>query len=479
MVEWSLQQNNIFTEFEVGKNNAIVRARAGTGKTTTIIKAIDYAPENKILLAAFNKEIAKELSSRLKNPKAEACTLHSVGFRELKKCWEGVKLDFERNERLAREVAGVNAPDWVITIIKKLTSLGKNIMPLTPTIQGLIDLADEYDLIGGDNGDHPVFHAKYLATQAYNVMQLARKKDGTCDFDDMIFVPLANDWVYPKYDLVVIDEAQDMNSSQLILAMKICKPNGRVIVVGDDRQAIYGFRGADSDSMDRLKEQLKAKELPLTITYRCPKLVVRLAAAIVPDYQAAPNAPEGRIEHPDREQMYKGAQAGDFILSRKNAPLAEIALRFLRDGKKAIIKGRDISAGLVALTNKLKARSVPEFMSKLATWEEKQVKRLQSTLKNVDVKIEQVRDKCDTLRSLSMGLASVSEIKTRIESLFSDIDQKDMKNVILCSSVHRAKGLEADNVWVLAETLNSRNGEELNIAYVAYTRAKKVLHLVR
>jgi DNA helicase-2/ATP-dependent DNA helicase PcrA len=475
-INWDVQQTNIFNWFKSGTGHLLVRARAGTGKTTTIIEAINYAPEQRILLAAFNKEIATELSRRLKNPKAEASTLHSAGFKELKGGWEGVRPDFDRAEKLARKVAGVNAPDWAITVIKKLASLGKSIMPIDPSIKGLMDLADEYDLIQNENN---VWNPKVLATHAHAAMQLARVKDGTCDFDDMIFVPLANEWVSPKYDMVVIDECQDMNYSQILLAQRLCKKGGRVVVVGDDRQAIYGFRGADSSSMDRLKDELHSTELPLTVTYRCPKKVVAIASALVPDFMAAKEAPEGRVEHLNPEQMYKGADLGDFVLSRKNAPLAEIALRFLRDGKRAIIKGRDIAKGLVKITKTIKAHSVPDFLSKLSTYEEKQVTRLRNTNKNVDAKIELVRDQCDTLRGLAMGLASVNEIQTRIESMFADLDPKDTKNVILCSSVHRAKGLESDNVWVLTDTLRTNNGgEESNIAYVSYTRAKKNLFLI-
>lgn len=295
----------------------------------------------------------------------------------------------------------------------------------------------------------------------------------------MIFVPLANEWVSAKYDMVVIDECQDMNYAQILLAQQLCKQGGRIVVVGDDRQAIYGFRGADSSSMDRLKEELRAQELPLTVTYRCPKKVVAIASALVPDFRAAKEAPEGRVEHLSSEQMYKGADLGDFVLSRKNAPLAEIALRFLRDGKRAIIKGRDIAKGLVKITKSIKGNSVPDFLSKLSTYEDKQVTRLRNTNKNVDAKIELVRDQCDTLRGLAMGLASVPEIQTRIESMFADLDPKDTKNVIMCSSVHRAKGLETKNVWVLTDTLKTnKGGEESNIAYVAYTRAKETLFMV-
>ena len=71
--------------------------------------------------------------------------------------------------------------------------------------------------------------------------------------------------------MVVVDEAQDMTSAQLEIAVGACKRGGRVVIVGDDRQAIYGFRGADSGGLDRLKKLLKAKELGLTTTYRLPE----------------------------------------------------------------------------------------------------------------------------------------------------------------------------------------------------------------
>src|SRR5215510_12017859 len=93
---WSGQQTDIFHWFKTSEvrvssvveeviegttyEHLIVEALAGTGTTTTIIKAIDFAPEKRILLCAFNKKIAEELTARLNNPNAEAKTLHAIGF---------------------------------------------------------------------------------------------------------------------------------------------------------------------------------------------------------------------------------------------------------------------------------------------------------------------------------------------------------------------------------------------------------------
>src|SRR5207248_1814934 len=128
------------------------------------------------------------------------------------------------------------------------------------------------------------YRTEHIAEWALKAMDLARERTGVITFSDMLFLPLVHGWASGRWDLVVVDECQDMNAAQLALAGRCLVPGGRIAVVGDDRQAIYGFRGADSSSLDRLLEAYDAKELPLTITYRCPKRVVEVARLLVPDY---------------------------------------------------------------------------------------------------------------------------------------------------------------------------------------------------
>lgn len=490
---WSDQQKSIFNFFAkedkfetpikvpLFEGNSVVRARAGTGKTTTIIEAITYAPEEKILLAAFNKSIAEELKTKLKNPKAEAATLHSVGFRFVRRNWEGVTLDNDRGERLARRICGPTAPDAVINLVKRLAAIGKNAYPF-PEPGDLEDAAYTYDLDPDDWLEDAGWTVSKIALLAEQVMTLACTKDGTIDFDDMVFVPVRNGWVKASYDLVVIDEAQDMNASQLILAMKSCKEGGRIVVVGDDRQAIYGFRGADSNSIDRLKGELVATELGLTITYRCPKSVVAMAARLVPDYQAAPTAPDGEVVHDlTFEKMVEMAEVGDFILSRKNAPLATVALRLLRMNKRAMVKGKDIGKGLLSIVRKIKAKTIPDLISKLEKWEDKQVDRLSKVKKkSAETKIQNVRDQAETLRVLAQEAKSIKDLETRIDTLFQETTGGE-KDFIVCSSVHKSKGLERNRVFLLKDTLypgGRMNLEEQNIEYVACTRSKDKLFMV-
>ena len=493
---WSPQQSDIFGWFREGKGNLVVRARAGTGKTTTICEGINHAPEESIILAAFNKRIATELTTKLKNPYAEAKTLHAIGFGFVLQNWKGVKPDSERGWRLAatalREMThgGVDAPNTIITLVSKLATLGKEINPFArkPPVAAskysvgeagdLTDIQYDFDCLpeadaGGD------WTAETIEIAALRAMELATVKDpmNVIDFSDMVYLPLRNGWVRGKWNLVCIDEAQDMNASQLMLAVGACKKGGRIAIIGDDKQAIYGFRGADSGAIDRMKAQLEAVELGLTTTYRCPKLVVELAQKIVPDFHAAPSAPEGVISIIQAVQVPQHVKPGDFLLSRTNAPLVKTCLSILRAGIRAKIEGKDIGKGMVALVKKLKPKSIPHFLEKLKTWESDMVARALKAKR--EERAEQIRDQAETLLYLAEGMKGVPELEKRIFDLFDDAAGTP---VVVCSTVHRAKGLESNRVFILRDTLRPRfskgpnakpvSSEERNIEYVAITRSK-------
>lgn len=478
MKTWSKQQEAIFGWFRFGKEHVVVRARAGTGKTTTILEGINHAPERNIVLCAFNKRIADELSKRLSNSNAEAKTLHAIGFGFIRNHWKNVKVDGDRGMMLVNKVINKDeVPRDIALLICKLAARAKGTLPF-PTLEKMVSEAEEADLIPEDEFVAAGFTTAFVAQKAMDAMDLAcLPNDGMIDFDDMVFVPLRNKWVFGRWNLVVVDEAQDMSYAQLLLAQKVCKKGGRIAVVGDDRQAIYGFRGADHRSLDKLKTALKAAELGLTITYRCPQLIVNLAKEIVPDFEFAPGAPTGIIENSTREKLTALAQPGDFVLSRKNAPLAKVCLAFLRANKRAFIEGKDIGKTLIALVKKVGGKSIPDFMTRLGKWKERELKRANrlDTETKRDNKIELVTDQAETLLSLVDGLTGVAELTTRIDGLFADMAEGRHGTSIVCSSVHKAKGLERDNVYLLEETFTDRNIEERNIRYVAITRSKNRL----
>lgn len=476
--KWSGQQEEIFSWFKTGKGHAVVRARAGTGKTTTAIEAVKHAPEGKILFCAFNKKNAVELDNRITTDNCEAKTFHSLGFAFIRRQWNTVRPDDDVEFDRARKAAGVYAPDEMVKLIRQVMGKVKNCAPFASLSQ-VTDIMDNFDLNPDDEWVAEGWDADRIGKLVLGALEISKQKDdqGRISFDDMIWLPVVNNWVRAWYDMVIVDEAQDTNICQLIIARRTCKEGGRIVVIGDDRQAIYGFRGADSGALDRLKSELNAHEMGLTITYRCGKNIVERAQAIVPDYQAAPDAHMGTVDTIGVDKLYEQAQPGDFILSRKNAPLMGICLSFLRRGQACRIEGRDVGQGLVAIVRKLRAKSLPDFAKKLNTWEMKQVKKASSS-KNKEAKIENIRDQRLTLEALAEGVSSVKEIETRILSLFSD-SESTTRPAIVCSSVHKAKGLEADRAFLIIDTFCKRPDiEEMNILYVGITRARHHLTYV-
>ncbi len=490
----SPQQARICEWFKKGTGNAVVRARAGSGKTTTILDGITEAPEPRILLAAFNKRIQEELAARISNPCAEAKTLHAVGFGCVRRYWESIRIA-DGNRRvmaLAEAVCGAQAPDVIKRLVGNLCTKAREIEPHALAIGELTKIAVDFECVPDDEWAQAGFDLAYVEARALEAMELAasEKPAEGIDFADMLYLPVRNRWMQPAFDLGVVDEAQDMTRTQLELFRGVVK--GRIAVVGDDRQAIYAFRGADATSLDRLKDELQAVEFGLTITYRCARVITEAAQALVPDLECSPTAPEGAIEDvATLDAVIERAAAGDFVLSRTNAPLAKVAMAMLRANKRVKIQGKDIGAGLKALVRKLStgkaSTSIPAFLDRLVAWEVREVERAYRM--DREDRADAARDKAETLRHLSDGVVGPSELQTRLDHLFTD---DPLVGAVICSSVHKAKGLEAARVFILRPTLypkqrprkgapvsaaaeSLRAQEEKNIEYVAITRAQQTL----
>lgn len=273
---------------------------------------------------------------------------------------------------------------------------------------------------------------------------------------------------------ILVHNCQDLNACQIELALGAVKKNGRITAVGDDRQAIYAFRGADKDALKRIVDRLNAKVLPLSVCYRCGTEIVKFVQQTVPDFEPAPNMPPGEVLRISKDSMIDGAAPGDFVLSRSNAPLVSLCMHFLAQNRRAHIQGRDIGSKLKGIVIRSKSENVPELREAIDSWERAEVKRLLAKKPPRDT--QQVEDMAMCLMTLSEGAASVADVISRIEELFADNDDT---NRIVLSTTHKAKGLERDRVWVLAGTYRRRPGtEEENLWYVATTRGKSTLCLV-
>jgi DNA helicase-2/ATP-dependent DNA helicase PcrA len=479
---WSPQQNTIFGWYEdTTRKYAVIEAGAGCAKTSTTLEGVNRAPEKRILLMSFNKRIADELQAKVTNEHAEVKTSHGLGFQFVRRNWENVRVDSGRGKRLAAMVCGAGAPDAMVALVTKLADLGKQMAPMTENIYVLRDIAYEMDVIPDPEWEEEGWTVERVAELALQAMLKALVRDGTVDFTDMIYLPIRMNWVRPIYDLVCIDEVQDLNVAQIELATRCISKNGRAVAVGDKNQAIYRFRGADSGSIDRLKKAwVGAETFPLSITYRCGKAIVEEANRIVPEFFAAPSAPEGVVRSIGASKLPSEVKAGDFVISRKNAPLVRVCLSILRTGTRAKVEGRDIGRNLLALIRKLKAKSMPDFLKRLTAWGEREIKRLANLKPEIaERKSAEIEDTAETLRVLADGLSGLPELEARIERLFADDVAAGRSGMVVCSTIHRVKGLEADRAFILKGTLatgkRAGNREEMNCEYVAITRAKNEL----
>lgn len=465
--EWSSWQKNIFKDIAKGEGNTIIIARAGCAKTSSLVEGSKYIPKGKkSLFCAFNKSIQEELSTKL-GSYVECLTLHSLGFRGIKQRFGKVELDNYKCTNIVENLIGnkKNNYDLIDNIVKTVGFCKSNLVDTPTKIDQLID---EYDI---DLCDVEISQfIKYVCQS----LRLCKEKTSIIDFNDMIYFPFVYNINVGKYDYVFIDESQDMSKCMIELALSASKTNGRVIAVLDPRQAIYSFMGADHKVLDNLKQRLNPHELKLPICYRCPKKVVELAQTIVSDIEAYEKSIDGDIIDIDILDMKKYAKPGDYVISRFNAPLIKNCFQFLKYNIPANILGRDIGDGLSYLIKKSKKKNVIDLLKWISNWEKQEKEKL--LIKYPKCNTDTISDKAECIKMLCEDTDSIEDVNNNLKTLFSDGNEK---NIVLFSSIHKIKGKEANNVFVLVDTLRSSSEEELNIQYIAYTRAKQKLYLVK
>ena len=473
-------QTAIYEWVANGTGNAVVEAVAGSGKTTTLVRALAFTPKDKdVVFCAFNKHIADELRTRAPSH-VRVGTLHSLGFQNLRQTFGKVQVSDEKLDRIMDVYLPYDADADMLErveirakrgILRKVTSLAKAVLCSGEDVLELEALADRYDVDLNSSGDEVLPLVK-------NVLRDCLNETTTIDYDDMIWIPVVSNMSLIQYDFVFGDEVQDWNKSQIEFILRSVKPGGRVLAVGDRNQSLYGFRGADTEAIPNLITALNAQVLPLSICYRCPRSHVALAQRLVPQIEARSDAPEGVIKNVMEDSLAGIVQAGDMIVCRVNAPLVPVAFDLIRRNVKAVVRGKEIGKGLVEFVKKFKADTLDDLFTRMEEYKRKEVSRL-SKREGKEMQIETLIDKCDTINAVSEEVASVYLLTKKLEDLFSDT----VEGVVL-SSIHRAKGLQAERVVILRPDLlphpRAKDGwqlqQELNCQYVAYTRSKRELY---
>lgn len=288
----------------------------------------------------------------------------------------------------------------------------------------------------------------------------------------------------------IVHNCQDLNAAQRELFLRCFRRGTRFIAVGDKKQSIYSFAGADAESFAKLQNLPNTTTLPLPISYRCPKKVVNLANQFVDTMECREGAPDGEIVH---NVSIKDIHDGDMVLCRTKMPLIKLYMRYLRMGVKSYVRGQDIGLNLLRMVDKTEQIVLNVSLQKDGVFarlyddlfEERNRLMIKRGMDLEDATLSnQIMNKYDSIKALEIlaeGLTSARDLHDRIENVFAE-----SADGVCLSTIHKAKGLEANNVYILCKTLmpsrlatqDWEKEQEQNLMYVAYTRAKYKLGFV-
>lgn len=490
------EQKNFLKAVKTTTDNLALMARAGTGKTYTLVEACKVLPaDERILALAFNKSIADELNERLPSH-AEAKTLNALGHRAFGK-YVGKQLTLNKDKvgQILKGHCKANPELWefwsgLATIISKARLHGMVPQGATGQHKALMEdtddnwaaLIEEYDVDVGPVGPG------FLRSVLLESVQMAL--NGEIDFDDQIYMTCCWAVRCDRYDVIFIDEAQDLSDMQHRFLDKMMDDSTRIIAVGDDRQAIYGWRGALTNSLPMLIEKYDCKTFPLTVSFRCPKNVIAVAQQDVPDIKAKEGAEDGEVIK-TKKWGADTIEANSTILCRNVAPLVQTTYRLIAGGRPAVMVGRDIGKGLITLVKNIckpdTRVSIADFLERLEEWRKTETEIARA--KGQPGREESTNDKADSLDAV-ISFASAKDTEDLVKAIDTLFSTDDTNKIKLCT-IHRSKGHEWNTVYfldewrcpskfALAAAAKSEKGkdalmQEFNLRYVAVTRAKKKL----
>lgn len=484
----SKQQSDFFSWITEGSGSCVLEAVAGSGKTTTLIEALKLM-KGTIFFGAYNKKIAEEIKARAPDMAGlTVSTMHAAGFKAWRRVAPKVTVDNNKCRSIFRDACTRN-PSYVPFegAVLSLVSYAKQAaVGVTCSVSDnavWLDLIDHFDVETIDSDRLVIALAKKTLAKSIEA------DTKVIDFDDMIYAPLVHKVRPFEHDWVLIDEAQDTNAARRALALLMLKRGGRLVAVGDRHQAIYGFTGADADALDLIGNAVSAKQLPLTVTYRCPKNVVKYAQQFVNHIQAHESAADGVVRNlPETETLVGNAKPGDAILCRFNAPVIQAAYAFIAAGIPAKVEGREIGSGLKALARRWKVTSYHALSDKLDAYRERETSKFRA--KEQESRAAAIEDKVECLKVLITRVQAIDpKPANAIDRLCTEIDTIFGDNVgvecVLLSTIHKSKGREWKRVFWMQTGASKwarkdwEMEQENNLCYVATTRAIEELVLTQ
>lgn len=470
---WTPEQHTIFAAVRDTKSNLMIEALAGAAKTSTLVELAKYLEGNTLCLA-FNKKIADEMQTKM-TPQVKCSTLNSLGHR----VWGdklGKRLMVSSSKLHHLLIEGIEASPKVeqdelyesLGDISRIAAGSKNHGHVPDRIAKR--LGDKCRPLMNDEEFLDMLPEEPTSTQIAVIMDALERSfimaaEGNVDFADQLLMPTVMQCSFPIYANVLVDEAQDLSELNHVMLAKAAKK--RIIAVGDSLQAIYAFRGAHTEGMPLLRKRFNMETLYLSTTFRCPTAVcdhVRHHAVRIKPWDKNPNNP-GEIKYLKVWDM-TDVPHGAAILCRNNAPLFRLALRMLKAGRRPNLWGRDVAGFLVKLMEKLGAPNMrrEDAIKALREYEREKASKMkkESAKQTLAERVECILVFIENSDSLGGAIALARNV-------FNESGPTDL------ATGHKAKGHEWDEVFVLDRHLLEDEGQDLNLAYVLATRAKRRL----
>lgn len=530
-------QEAIFAKARTGRGKYVVNAGPGSGKTTTAIKLSTFFTSGRAIYFSFNKKIQTDTNYKLEalGSRMVAYTLHAFGKAAIEvylghksevndSKYAGLidaflartfptflsRLKDVKDEQLVE--MQFDAREWA----KELVHYVQVTLSL-PTEAAMLALIEQFSL----NDINPVSPVFPLVAQCVPYVlgegRTAFHETGLISFDDMVCFPASMPEIsIPKYDHIIIDEAQDLNKAQLRLVMRACHDGTQVFAIGDEKQSIYAFTGADHESIPNIIRAFHAELLPLRVCYRCGTTIIDLAnqlgGAIIP----APGAHTGKVDVVDADGYLDMLRKRDAVIGRVTVRLVRDCLKVLKRGQRAMVLGKQIGQSIASVVSRLEEMRVVKrgkrllredlsnLLDLLDIYRMNQRKFIEDTRKkDVELALDELQDKVETVQAFYTAYIArcidpaehcandpqvkfdrtSKDFKAYIEGLFTE---DESGNMIQFMTAHRSKGLEFGRVFVIGTELfphpkarsEKQQTQEENLMYVTITRAIDELYFV-
>ena len=406
---------------------------------------------NNGLYLAFNKAIVTDVVDKL--PLGWSCkTFNAFGLFLIKQYNSTAKVDFKKYSRL----------------------FGKD-------VEG--SLAQKHMIMGG-NTSHKSWEAtckRFAVSTSYIhgakvALNTALADSNTISGDEMLEYPIRHGWQSEKYDIILVDECQDLNPQQIKFLS--CIPTDRIVFVGDINQAIYGFRGSDPLAIDLIKQQYQPVEYPMHQSFRCPTEILDTVTTIVPHITS--NKTGGQVLHKSKTDINYPDTC--FITSRTNASLIRLAYKFIDKNIQFSIGAAFVRSIKYRMDSVLNCSvNISDVRNLLVHDYNRDITRYEKN----DWNVSALHDRYKGLIAIANNCSSIPEIKAFIKKMGLHTKSGSERKLI---TIHGVKGLEADHVYFLEPSMCDffkqrteiewEKQQEDNLYYVACTRALKTLTFV-